>query len=118
MSTADAIRGFLAPLLPFDYEWQFGGWTDTSGAKVKRFAVLKPVGGQPAELVRRPQFTLTLIGRGGGDHVAIGEHAETCVQAMRAGSGATVFLQPSEPVFIPTADGRPMHEIAISAITT
>ncbi len=116
-AAAEAMRQFLAPLLP-GWLVQFGHWNDKVGAKTSRYAVLKPAGGSPAELVRRPQFTLSLIGADGGDALAVSETADTIVEAMRASSGALVFMQPAEPVYLPTSDGRPVFEIAISAITT
>lgn len=120
MTAANAIRNRLAPLLPFDYEWQFGVWQDTSGAKRKRFAVVKPVGGNgTSSLVRRPLFTLSLIGRDGGDREAVAEHAENCVKALQhAGRDAAgVVLFASEPIFTPTADNRPVFDIAIEALS-
>ncbi len=117
MSAAESIRQFLTPLLP-GWLIQFGHWNDKVGAKTSRFAVLKPAGGSPAELLRRPQFTLALIGEDGGDAVAVNDAASSIVEAMRASSGDLVFMQPAEPVYLPTSDGRPVFEIAISAITT
>lgn len=117
MSTTGAIVAFLSPLLP-GWRVQVGRWVDNLGAKTSRFAVLKPAGGSPAELVRRPQYTLTLIGVDGGDMATTAEAADTVIQAMRATSGSVVFLKPAEPVFMPTSDGRPVFEIAVSAITT
>lgn len=119
MRHADAIRNRLAPLLPPDYEWQFGVWQDTSGTKTKRFAVIKPVGGGVASLVREPKFTLSLIGRDGGDRERVAEHAENCLQAMQhAGRDAAgIVLFASEPVFTPTADNRPVFDIPIAAMS-
>ena len=120
MTAADAIRAFIAPLLP-QWRVQFGRWTD--GNKADRYAVIKPVGGLPAELIRQPQFTLTLIGAqvaneaGPGEQQAVAAKADEIIEAMRASSGALVFMQPAEPVFMPTNDGRPVFEIAVSAIT-
>ena len=113
---AEAVHQFLAPLLP-GWLLQFGHWNDKAGAKTSRYAVLKPAGGTPAELVRRPQFTLSLIGVDGGDALATSDAADTIVEAMRASSGSLVFMQPAEPVYLPTSDGRPVFEIAVSAIT-
>jgi hypothetical protein len=119
MRHADAIRARLAPLLPVDYEWQFGAWQDTSGAKTKRFAVVKPAGGGLASIVREPQFVVSLIGRDGGDRERVAEHADTCVQALQhAGRDAGgIVLFASEPRFIPTADNRPVFDIAIAALS-
>lgn len=115
MSAAESIRDFLAPLLP-GYVLQFGRWTDTP-ATPRRYAVLRPVGGALVELVRRPQFSLLLIGERNTDATALNNTAEVVIEAMRSDAGDLVFLQPAEPVFAPTSDGRPTLEFAISAIT-
>lgn len=116
-AAATAILDFVRPLLP-GWRLQFGRWNDQLGAKTDRFGVLRPAGGVGPELVRRPQYTLSLIGVDGGDAVATSDAADALITAMRSSSGDLVFLQPAEPVFMPTADGRPVFEIAISAITT
>lgn len=114
MIAADAIVAFIAPLLP-GWRFQVGRWVD--GTKTDRYAVLRPVGGMPAELVRRPEFSLMLIGADGEGSTAAEQAADTIIEAMRASSGTLVFMQPAEPVFMPTSDGRACFEIAISAIT-
>jgi hypothetical protein len=114
MSAADAIREFIAPLLP-GWRIQFGRWVD--GAKTDRYAVIKPAGGMPAELVRRPEFTVTLIGAQGEPDQVPHDAASSLVEAMRTSSGALVFLQAGEPAHFATDDGRPISEIAVSAIT-
>lgn len=115
-AAAAALRAFVAPLLP-GWTVQFGRWNDT-GVKTDRFAVIRPAGGPLAELVRRPQFTLALVGTTGEPATVLAEAADTVIEAMRATSGELVFLQPAEPVYMPTSDGRPVFEIAVSAITT
>lgn len=112
---AVAIVAFVAPLLP-GWSVQFGQWRE--GEAKSRYAVLKPAGGVGAELLRRPQFTMSLIGLDGGDWLSVSEAAEILIEAMRAGSGSLVYLEPGEPVPIPTANRRPVLEFAISAITT
>ena len=114
MSASDAIREFIAPLLP-GWRIQFGRWTD--GAKSDRFAVIKPAGGMPAELVRRPEFTLTFIGAENDDAQEPHNAASAVIEAMRSSSGDLISLQAGEPVHFNTDDGRPMSEIAVSAIT-
>lgn len=114
MSAADAIRDFIEPLLP-DWVIQYGRWVDMGASE--RHAVVKPAGGPKAELVRRPEHTLILVGAKDEAVTAIKEAAESIVEAMRASSGSLVFLQPGEPAFMATNDGRPIFEIAISAIT-
>lgn len=114
MSASDAIRDFIAPLLP-GWRIQFGRWNDAS--KTDRFAVIKPAGGMPAEVVRRPEFTVTLIGAENDDAQEPHNAADSIVEAMRASSGELVFLQAGEPVHFNADDGRPISEIAVSAIT-
>jgi hypothetical protein len=115
MNAADAIRNFIQALLPA-WRVQFGRWVD--GSKADRYAVIRPVGGLPAELVRRPEFSLMLIGAENDQASVPGDAADQIIEAMRLSSGSIVFLQPAEPVFVPTSDGRPVFEIAVSAITT
>lgn len=114
-AAADAIRDVIAPLLP-GWRMQFGRWED-AGRQV-RHAVIRPAGGAAAELVRRPAFSLVLVGKDGEGTGPASAAADTLVQAMRATAGALVFLQPAEPVFLASDDGRAIFEIAISAITT
>lgn len=114
-SAADAIRAFITPLLT-GWRIQFGRWTDSADPS-HQFCVIKPAGGLPAALVRRPNFTLSLIGPKGAAASITAEAAESIIEAMRSSSGALVFMQPAEPVFVPTDDGRPVFEIAVSAIT-
>lgn len=114
MSAGDALRDYITPLLP-GFRVQFGRWMD--GNNESRYAVIQPAGGLPAELVREPQFTLRLIGSTNDAAPAINAFAETLIEQMRLTTGTgLVFLQPSEPVFVAAADGRPIFEIAISAI--
>lgn len=113
MSASDALRAFLVPLLP-GWRMQFGRWID--GAKTDRYAVLRPMGGLPAGLVRRPQYSLTLIG-GSADATAIPTNAaEAVIGAMSSSAGTLVFMETAEPVFWATDDGRPVAELAISTI--
>lgn len=111
---ADAIRNLITPLLP-SWRVQFGRWID--GAPTDRFAVIRPAGGVPASLVRRPQFTLVLIGAVGDSSAIPDGKAHQIIEAMRASSGSIVTMSPGEPVFFSTDDGRPVIEIAISTIT-
>lgn len=112
---AEALRDFLEPVLAADFDFQFGRWEDTSPAT--RYAVLRPAGGVGAQLVRRPQFTLAMIGTRGGDVAEIGATANAVVERCRTDSGVSlVYVEAGEPVFTPTADGRPVFEIALSVI--
>lgn len=114
-AAANALGAFVGDQLP-GWRVQFGRWNDSN--KADRYAVIKPAGGLPAGLVRRPQFTVSLIGADGDLIAEAGTAADTLVEAMRASSGTLVFLEPAEPVYVPTDDGRAVFEIAISAITT
>ena len=111
---ADAIHNLITPLLT-GWRVQFGRWID--GAPTDRFAVIRPVGGMPASLVRRPAFTLMLIGAAGDAASVPDLKANAIVEAMRASSGSIVSMNPGEPVFFATDDGRPVIELAISTIT-
>lgn len=116
MSAAAAIRDLITPLLGSGWSVQFGAWDDVD--RTESVAVVRPVGGGLAELVRRPQFTLLLVGAESISATAIEAKANQIIEAMRASSAGLVSLQPGEPVFIPTSDRRPVFEIAVSAITT
>lgn len=111
---AEALRDFFEPILAADFDWQFGRWEDTSPAT--RYAVLRPAGGIGAELIRRPQFTLSLIGRRGGDSAEVGAAANAVIERCRDESSRLVYVEAGEPVYVPTADGRPIFEIALSVI--
>ena len=114
MSAYDEVRNFITPLLP-GWRIQFGVWQDGGGAH--RYAVIKPNGGLPVELVRRPAFTLTFIGMANEAASVALEAANAVIEAMRVSSGNLVFMQPGEPSFFPTNDGRPVYEVAVTAIT-
>lgn len=109
----DSVRHLLAPML-VGWSMQLGMWRDP-GAGV-RSAVLRNAGGAGAQLVRRPAFTLMLIGAQ-NDTEAVGEKASEIVEAIRSNSGGLVYLEAGEPRFTPTADARPVYEIALSAIS-
>ena len=113
MAAADALRTFLADLLP-DWRVQYGRWMDDS--KTSRYCVIRPVGGLPVSLVREPQFTLTFIGQATDSTQTISASVEAVISEMQTSSAGLVFVQPSEPVFVPTSDGRPMFDLAVSAI--
>lgn len=113
MSASDAIREFIQPLLP-NWRVQLGRWMD--GTRTDRYAVIRPAGGLPVSLLREPQFSLMLVGAENDSAVLVEEFADAVIEAMRSSSGTLVFMQPAEPVFVATDDGRPVFEIAISAI--
>lgn len=114
MTATDALRTFLAPLLP-GWRLQYGRWVDDG--KTTRYAVLRPIGGLPGALVRQPRYTLMLIGKA-DDAAALPEaSAQAVIAAMQVSSGGLVYMEPGEPVYTPTNDGRPGVELSISTIT-
>lgn len=124
MSTAagDALHDFIrnqlpAAELPGGWRVQMGAWRD--GSKTARYCVIRLAGGVPVELVREPQFTVSMIGAEGESMSVPGAAADALIQAMRAAGADTllVLLQPSEPSYFPTADGRHVFEFAVSATT-
>lgn len=117
-AASDAIRNLITPLLGPGWRVQFGRWVELGGDGADRFAVVRPVGGGPAELVRRPQFTIALIGIRDEGTKPCEDAADAIIEQMRTDSGSIVFMQPGEPVFMPTSDGRPVIEIAVSTIVT
>jgi len=114
MTPIDHLRAFLEGVLPVGWRVQAGAWRDGAG----RFCVIRPVAGAGAGLIRRPQFTVWLIGQKDDTFTAINEVANQVLEAMRTDSGELVYLEAGEPAFNPTADGRQAFEIAVSAITT
>ena len=114
MTPIDHLREFLTAQLPIGWRVQAGAWRDGDG----RFCVIRPVAGAGAGLLRRPQFTVWLIGQKDDAFTATNEVVNQIVEAMRADSGGLVYLEAGEPAFTPTADGRQAFEIAVSAIST
>lgn len=117
-----AIRARLASILPPGWRIQFGRWTAGEHDGAERYAVVRPMGGAPAELVRRPMYSLTLLGARSEQTASVASVANTVVESLRVATAAThgigvVALQASEPVYSETTDGRPMFEMAVSAIT-
>lgn len=115
MKHADAVRDLLEPALQ-GFVWQFGRWQDTEPPS--RYAVLKPAGGVAAELIRRPQFTLSVIGLRAGDNKACTDACDAVIEVCRESAGDLVYVSAGEPVYVPTADGRPIFEIALGVIAT
>jgi hypothetical protein len=114
-AAADAIRALVAGLFPTGWRIQFGRWMDAD--KSHRYVVIRPAGGATAEVLRRPQFTVAVIGGAGDASTVAGAAADQIVTAMRAGSGDLVHMDAGEPVFMATDDGRTVFEIAVSTIT-
>lgn len=115
MTALQALDTFLAGLLP-GWSIQHGRWVDDED-KTIRYAVIKPAGGARAEVVRRPQFTVSLIGGVSDPLPSISDAADLVVEGMRTREDALIDLQCGEPAYMATSDGRPIFEIAVSAIT-
>lgn len=114
MTPIDHLRVFLTDKLPAGWRVQAGAWRDGDG----RFCVIRPVSGAGAGLLRRPQFTVWLIGQKDDTFTTVNTVSNEIVEAMRADSGSLVYLEAGEPAFNATADGRQAFEIAVSAIST
>lgn len=113
MSATEGLRQLLLPVLA-DWRFQFGRWTDAGNTL--RYAVLRPVGGLPAGLVRQPAFTLVLIGTLKDPLTAAEAKAQEVIARLLDESGSLVFAETGEPVYWSTDDGRPVAELAINTI--
>ena len=114
MTAADAIKAFIAPHLP-GWRIQFGRWVD--GSKSDRYAVIRPVGGMPASLVRRPQFSVLLVGAENDPTNLPSMAADAIIEATRTQTGGLVSMQAGEPVYLAIGDGRHTFEFSVSTIT-
>jgi hypothetical protein len=114
MSAADSIKTFIAPHLT-GWRIQFGRWLD--GNTADRYAVIRPVGGMPASLVRRPQFSILLVSAANDPASLPSIKADLIIEAMRAGNGGLVVMTAGEPVYLATDDGRHTFEFPVSTIT-
>lgn len=114
MSASSELRSLLTPKLA-GWRFQFGRWID--GPKTDRFAVLRPMGGPRVGLVRRPAFSLMLIGSSTDPADGPEAKAQELIDLLKDESGSLAFVEPGEPVYWATDDGRPVAEIAISTIT-
>ena len=114
MSAADSIKTFIAQHLT-GWRIQFGRWLD--GSKSDRYAVIRPVGGMPASLVRRPQFSILLVGATNDPASLPSMAADAIIEAMRASNGDLVVMTAGEPVYLATDDGRHTFEFPVSTIT-
>jgi hypothetical protein len=116
MTAADAVHTWLQARDELaGWRLQFGRWVDAGPGE--RHAVLRPVGGAAAGLLREPRFTLLLVAAAGDAETAAHDAAVALVEASRTYSGTLVSLRAGEPVCSTANDGRPMAEIAINTIT-
>ncbi len=114
MSASSALRALLTPKLA-GWRVQFGRWIDNGGSD--RYAVLRPMGGPGVGLVRRPAFSLMLIGNATDPATGPEAKAHELIDLLKDDSGSLAFVEPAEPVYWATDDGRPVAEFAISTIT-
>lgn len=113
MSASTALQQLLAPRLA-GWRFQFGRWTDSGNTD--RYAVLRPMGGSPVSLVRKPAFSLMLIGSATDPATGPEVKAQELIDLLKDESGSLAFIEPGEPVYWATDDGRPVAELAISTI--
>ncbi len=114
-SIIDRIDAAIRPLLPGVVLSM--GRIHGAPEKTKRYAVLRQSGGSSGDLVRRPLFTLDVMGLPSGDFTQTAELVEKCIQRMREPVDGVVFLAPGEPSSTTSAEGRPLFSVAIAAIT-
>ncbi|MBP9148704.1 MAG: hypothetical protein KBG00_07965 [Rhodoferax sp.] len=114
MSASDSIKTFITPMLT-GWRIQFGRWTD--GLKTDRYAVIRPMGGAGASLVRRPSFSILLIGAKGDSASLPSIAADAIIEAMRTKSGDLVSMQASEAAYLAADDGRHTFEFSVTTIT-
>jgi hypothetical protein len=113
---AEALRTAVAGVLPGP------GWVVSLGRingaadKGKRYAVIRPAGGSSGDLIRRPLFTVDLMGLESGDAVATLNAAEDLVRRLRAPVDDLVFTAPGEPSFTTSTEGRPIASLAVAAL--
>lgn len=116
MSHAEALRAAVAGVLTPP------GWIVSLGRingaplKATRYAVIRPAGGSSGDLIRRPLFTIDLMGADGGDAVATMDAAEALIVALRKPVDDLVFTAPGEPSFTTSVEGRPIVSIAVAAL--
>lgn len=114
MIVDELIRSILAAALP-GVELTLGkihGAVTPKG----RYAVLRPAGGVRGDVVRRPLFTLDVLGGKGGDYDETKALVEAAILALRQRHPGVVNLSPGEPSYTTSAEGRPVFSVAIAAI--
>ena len=115
---ADDFRNWLTErdLLP-NYRIQYGVWK-AGLDQTDKYAVIKNTGGITAELVRRPQLSLTLIGAINQPMQEVYELLNNVVEIARTDfcMENVPFIEPSEPMTYQTDDARPVAEMDIAFI--
>lgn len=113
MSIATDLKAELESLLT-GYTFQFGAWLD-SGQMNERFAVIQPVSGQRADIVRYPQYRIVLVGLHSDGDAKVYADAEAVVGHLRDNDsfGELDTVLPSEPVPWATNENRPVFEVPL-----
>ena len=121
MTTGNVLADSLKPVLAavaVGWVLQFGYWQDTGDAG-DRFAVVQAIGGAAATLVRTPIVSVRFVGAVGDAAAVPSRVAEAFCAALIDGAPAGVsYAASTEPLTIPTADGRPVAEVVVSSIVS
>lgn len=97
------------------YVIQLGAWIDSDGPEAA-YAVIKPIGGSQAGLVRITNAELSLIGpENTGWDTVLGD-ADAILEQARLTAGQAVYIGASEPVPLRSAEGRPIVQLPIEVI--
>lgn len=120
MNVADSLRLWLSDrnLLP-NYRVQFGVWR--AGAnQLDKYAVIRPLGGVPAELVRRPVVSLTLIGAVNQSSNEVYDLLNDVIEQSKIDfcTEGVPFIEVGEPTLMQTEDARPLAMVDITFIQT
>lgn len=114
LSALEAVRDLVRETLP-GWRVQAMRWVDEG--RGYRYAVIRPVGGSVAGLLRRPSFTVLLVAAADDSATAAYDAGGALVAATPA-THHIVTIRAAEPVASAASDGRPMAEVAITTITT
>jgi hypothetical protein len=114
MSAAATLKAMLETYLT-GWVLQFGRWVD--GGDGVKHCIIQPTGGGTATLVRRPQFTVILIGAQNQANTVPYDAANAIIEGMRSNNGGFVVSRAGEPVTGFTDDGRAMVTFSVSTIT-
>lgn len=120
MNAADSLRIWLTDrnLLP-SYRIQFGVWKAGSNA-LDKYAVIRPIGGASAELVRRPVVNLTLIGSINQASNEVYDLLNDVIDKSKIDfcTDSLPFIEVGEVTILQTEDARPIASCDITFIQT
>lgn len=120
MNAADSLRIWLTDrnLLP-SYRIQFGAWKAGSNA-LDKYAVIRPLGGVSAELVRRPVINLTLIGAINQASNEVYDLLNDVIDKSKIDfcTDSLPFIEVGEVTILQTEDARPIASCDITFIQT